>query len=229
VEVVRPGCDGVDLFPHVRLLQYTLLLLLLTAVLFVLANAAWMLLTRAIGHVSASSKQSPSVATAAADSEFAADVGPQAQPTASQDEQSGFSWTAFRARAVQSVFVVLSLFYLRITVLVLGSFSCTRQSDGTVLSGPSHAGTSSLLLDADGQTVCYSGEHRSLAAGAAVLLLVYVAGYPMLSLALLLKGKVASSSAAAAVGAQPLRDSQVSGIESARICQCRAHATSDRH
>jgi hypothetical protein len=225
VEVVRPGCDGVDLFPHIRLLQYTLLLLLLTAALFVLANAVRMLLTRAIGHVSASSKQSPSVATAAVGSEFTADVGPQAQPTAAHERQPESSWSTFRARAVQSVLVVLSLFYLRITVLVLGSFSCTRQSDGAVMTGPSHMGSSSLLLDADGQTVCHSGEHRSLVAGAAVLLLVYVAGYPMLSLALLLKGKAASSSVKVAAAAQPLRDSQVSGIGSARF----SHATSDKN
>jgi hypothetical protein len=89
------------------------------------------------------------------------------------------AWLDFRARVIHSVLIVLCVFYLRITILLFSAFPCSLTADPSAPTDSLAEPTQSLILDADGQTKCFSGEHAVALPFIILLLLFYTAGLPL--------------------------------------------------
>jgi hypothetical protein len=89
------------------------------------------------------------------------------------------AWLDFRARVIHSILIVLCVFYLRITILLFSAFPCSLTADPSAPADSLAEPTQSLILDADGQTKCFSGEHAVALPFISLLLLLYTAGLPL--------------------------------------------------
>jgi hypothetical protein len=93
----------------------------------------------------------------------------------------------FMQRLVHSQLILLSIFYLRLSILFFKVFPCSLMPDPTAPLDSTAAQTESLILDADGQTRCYTGEHAGAVAGVVILLCVYTIGLPLGCFTLLMR------------------------------------------
>jgi hypothetical protein len=91
----------------------------------------------------------------------------------------------FTERATHALLIVLSLFYLRVTLLSMKALQCAEGPDPTSPNDFDNPGTRSLYLIEDGQTECYTGKHMALVGVVAVLFLLYTAGFPVFCFILL--------------------------------------------
>jgi hypothetical protein len=89
------------------------------------------------------------------------------------------AWLDFRARVIHSMLIVLCVFYLRITILLFSALPCSLTADPAAPADSLAEPTQSLILDADGQTKCFSGEHAVALPFISLLLLLYTAGLPL--------------------------------------------------
>jgi hypothetical protein len=198
LEVTQPGCGDVPPLTHVRMLQYTMLLMLATGMLFVLACAvrlAQRLVKASRAPAAAAGAPVRKSSSAFAESAAASQSGGQSASSVRaprspklSSELKAAAHLEFRHRAKQSVLVVLLLFYLRMTVLLLSTYLCTSIPDP--LTDPNADPTYSSVLTADGQTMCYVGDHLPLVVGASVLLLFYIALLPLFLKAVLQRAAV---------------------------------------
>jgi hypothetical protein len=93
----------------------------------------------------------------------------------------------FMQRLVHSQLILLSIFYLRLSILCFQAFPCSLMPDPTAPLDSTAAQTESLILDADGQTRCYAGEHIGTVVGVSILLCVYTIGLPLGCFTLLMR------------------------------------------
>jgi hypothetical protein len=90
-----------------------------------------------------------------------------------------FSSCSSSLLCILQVLIVLTLFYLRFTNLELSLFQCILFPDVPPTWTSDAVVTYSSVLIADYTTLCYVGHHRIVADIAAILLLVYTIGLPL--------------------------------------------------
>jgi hypothetical protein len=123
---------------------------------------------------------------ATADSMFAG-LTPMQQRIMQRAAHMAAAWSDAKQRAVHSVLILFAIFYLRITILLLKAFSCSQLPDPSAPTDSEAVTTFSLILEADGQTKCFVGDHLAFTIGCAILLLVYTFGFPLWCFILLMR------------------------------------------
>jgi len=88
-------------------------------------------------------------------------------------------WTDFKQRVQNSLLILLTIFYLRLTTLMWKAFQCASAPDPLSSTASDAEVTYSLMLMEDMQTVCYTGAHLATVVGVIILLIVYTIGLPV--------------------------------------------------
>jgi hypothetical protein len=183
-ELVRPGCM-VPTFNYVRKVQFTFALMVCMFALFFCATLTRLCMRGKVAPPLMLPSQDPAILAAqAAAVENGTALRQNTQivstlpagwqqklkaPTAMQD---------FSSRLVQSFLVLLTLFYLRVTQLMLSAFRCSYAPDPPTSIASNAPITYSLYLTEDSKTLCYTGAHKTITIVAGIILFLYSFGLP---------------------------------------------------
>jgi hypothetical protein len=96
-------------------------------------------------------------------------------------------WIDASQRLQHALLILLSIFYLRLSILQFKAFMCTTAPDPLASTASDAAQTESLYLTEDMQTLCYRGSHRVTVAFVILLFLFYTAGFPLFCFVLLMR------------------------------------------
>lgn len=86
-------------------------------------------------------------------------------------------WTDLVQRSMHSQLILAAIFYLRLTTLAFQSFVCERLPAPTAPTDSESSVAYGLYLVADGQTVCFEGEHIATLVGSILVVLLLTIGF----------------------------------------------------
>jgi hypothetical protein len=194
VEVLKPGCGGIPSFDYIAKVQFTLLLMLLAAILFFLAC-----ILRLCRRIRASIEDNDDNGIGAnenpdhhlLDEDAAAQLttghgGHHSNHSIHTHQKHVFAgvfstpaFLDFRQRCVHAFLILLSVFYLRVSTLMMKAFVCELVPNPQAATDSKAILTESYYLSEDEQTKCYTDAHLSLCVGAGILLGIYTIGFPL--------------------------------------------------
>ena len=100
----------------------------------------------------------------------------------------------FRHRVIHSLLILLAIYYLKITTLCIRGVECSMQPDPVSLVSGEPATTSSLYLNIDSGTRCYTDAHAATVAFIFLCFVFYSCGFPVFCFVIIMRAFITPQS-----------------------------------
>jgi len=186
LQLLRPGCGGLPTFTYVEKYWATIIFMILTAVLFLIACIARYFIKKRQYEKNSGTRTARVLVVASPSRHGRSTDGTQDDDDVDHDNDGGDDLPLppdtptndFNKRLQHSLLILLSIMYFRITMLLCENFICAFQTlpIGSVASNAPI--DEDLMLVSDGSTSCYVGKHAVTTAVSIILMVVFLVGFP---------------------------------------------------